>query len=200
MERDKEGILSPEAEIGLHGELLVLHDIINCGVNPGLAVEAWHGPLDGLQDFGFPAGAIEVKATISAGTFPAVITSLEQLDDSVLPALFLAGVRLRAHPGGLNLSQRTEVLRGLLREHPAALAGFENRLLHAGFFPALADRYPRTFTHDATKIWHVRGGFPRLTPGTVPAAVRKIRYEIDLDLVAEMVVPLHDVLAATGAY
>lgn len=200
MERDREGILSPEAEIGLHGELLVLQDIIKGGVNPRLAVDAWLGPLDGLQDFQFLAGAIEVKATISAGTFPAFITSLEQLDESMLPSLFLAGVRLRMHSTGFNLSQRAEVLRDLLKDDSAALTGFENRLLHAGFFPAFADRYLRTFIHDTTKVWHVRGEFPRLTHGTVPTAVRKTRYEIDLDLITETDVPLHDVLTATGVF
>ncbi|HBG05155.1 MAG: hypothetical protein A2075_02790 [Geobacteraceae bacterium GWC2_58_44] len=200
MERDREGILSPEAEVGLHGELLVLHDMISSGVSPELAIMAWYGPLDGLQDFVFPTGSIEVKATISVGTFPAVISSLEQLDDTTLPSLFLAGVRLRVHPTGLNLPRRTEVLRDLLKDDPSALASFENRLLHAGYFPALADRYPRTFVHDITKLWQVSGAFPRLTHATVPAAVRRARYEVDLELVAATDVPLHDVLTITGAY
>lgn len=200
MERDREGILSIEAEVGLHGELLVLEDVIKNGVSPALAVNAWYGPLDGLQDFVFPSGAIEVKSTISVGTFPATIASLEQLDDSTLPSLFLAGVKLRTHLKGLNLAQRAEVIRDLLKDDASAIAGFENRLLHAGFYPALADRYPRTLVHDTTILWQVKGNFPRLTHGTVPKAVRRTWYEIDLDLVATMDIPFHDVLTATGAY
>jgi hypothetical protein len=198
MEKDREGILSPEAEVGLHGELIVLNEMIVGGVNPGLAVKAWAGPLDGLQDFQFPAGSIEIKATISAGTFPAVISSLEQLDESILPSLFLAGVRLRVDAAGLNLQQRVNLLRDILDDDPVALAGFDNRLLHVGFFTAFADRYPRAFIHDTTKIWPVRGSFPRLTHGTVPFAVRKTRYEIDLDLVTETDISLRELLIVTG--
>lgn len=200
MERDNEGTLSAEAEIGLHGELVVLHSILASGVNPEIAIQAWLGPLDGIQDFRFTGGAIEVKATISTGTFPATVSSLDQLDETMVSILFLAGVRLKLEPSGQNLSQRVAGVRELLQHDPAALAAFETRLLHAGYFPGLADRYPRAFTHDTTRIFKVSDGFPRLTHGLVPAPVRRARYEIDLDLVAFEDTPLRKVLTLTGAH
>ena len=73
--------LSPEAEIGLIGELTLLRSIIEAGVAPATAIESWVGPLDGIQDFEIGAGALEVKATLSTAAFPARIGSLEQLDE-----------------------------------------------------------------------------------------------------------------------
>ncbi|GFO57340.1 hypothetical protein GMSM_43470 [Geomonas sp. Red276] len=199
MERDREGMLGTEAEIGLHGELVILRSIIASGVNGHMAVLGWCGPLDGIQDFQFRGGAIEVKATTLAGTFPAKISSLEQLDAAMLNGLFLAGVRLTLDSGGKNLAQRAEEVRDLLQSDPAALAAFETRLLHAGFFPALADRYPRAFAHVQTKIHPVDDDFPKLTHASVPTAIRSARYEIDLDLMGVADIPLSSVLNSIGA-
>ena len=95
--------LSPEAEIGLIGELTLLRAIIEAGVPSALAIESWVGPLDGIQDFELGTGALEVKATLSAAGFPARIGSLEQLDDSTRQPLFVAGARLRQTDSGQNL-------------------------------------------------------------------------------------------------
>ena len=57
-------------------------------------LDAWQGPLNGLQDFFIGTGAIEVKATIAPQGFPAKISSLDQLDETQRQPLFLAGVRL----------------------------------------------------------------------------------------------------------
>jgi hypothetical protein len=199
MERDSEGMLGMEAEIGLHGELAVLRSIITTGVNGQMAVLAWCGPLDGIQDFHFTEGAIEVKATTSRGTFPAKVSSLEQLDGAMLSGLFLAGVRLRLDSEGQNLAQRAEEVRGLLQNDPGALAAFETRLLHAGFYPGLSDRYPRTFTHMETKFHLVDDDFPKLTHASVPTPIRSARYEIDLDLVGAADIELSSVLKSIGA-
>jgi len=199
MERDREGMLGTEAEIGLHGELVFLHSVIASGVNGHMAVLAWYGPLDGIQDFRFREGAIEVKATTLNGTFPAKISSLEQLDAAMQSGLFLAGVRLKLDPEGQNLAQRAESVRELLQTDPAALAAFGTRLLHAGFFPGLSDRYPRAFTHVQTKIHFVNDDFPTLTHASVSTAIRSARYEIDLDLVGVGDIPLSSVLNSIGA-
>lgn len=199
MERDREGVLGAEAELGLHGELVVLLSLLQAGVNPAMAVHGWYGPLDGIHDFRFPAGAIEVKATATAGTFPATVSSLEQLDNSLVSALFLAGVRFRLDPEGENLPRRVDMIRQLLQPDSSALAAFDTRLLHAGFFPALSDRYPRAFTHETSRVYRVGEGFPKITHGSVHRAIRSARYEIDLDLVDCTDTALSSVLPSIGA-
>lgn len=173
--------LSPEAEIGLIGELALLRAIIDAGVAPALAIESWVGPLDGVQDFEIGTGALEVKATLSAAGFPANIGSLEQLDDSTRQPLFVAGARLRQTDSGQNLPEFVEAMRLAIKGEAEADRLLSERLLAAGYFDAHADRYPRRFALAGIRVVEVGDGFPRLTSGTAPAGIMRAMYEIDFD-------------------
>lgn len=198
MKHGNEGVLSPESEVGLHGELLVLEALIEAGLPPATAIDSWYGPIDGVQDFQLGTGAIEVKTTISIGGFSASVTSLEQLDSSLVKPLFLAGVRLRLDETGINLPERVAAIRKMLQLESAALIVFESRLLHAGFSSAMSLRYTRRFSHDRTMIFHVDDCFPALTRSRVPNEIRKIRYEIDLELVKTADISLDFTLQKLG--
>lgn len=174
-------VLSPEAEIGLIGELTLLRAIIDAGVSSALAIESWVGPLDGIQDFELGTGALEVKSTLSAAGFPAKIGSLEQLDDSVRQPLFVAGARLRQTASGQNLPEIVEAMRLAIKGDAEAERLLTERLLAAGYINAHADRYPRRFEHAGTRVVEVANDFPRLISGNVPAGIMKTMYEIDLD-------------------
>lgn len=198
MRRSGDGVLGPEAEVGLFGELELLRDLISGGLHATLAVEAWQGPLDGIHDFVLGTGAIEVKSTLAPSGFPAMIGSLEQLDDSRIRPLFLAGIRLALNVSGKTLADQVCELRDLMREESAAQGIFDSRLLHAGFLDAGADRYTRRFSRIGKKIMKVSGDFPRLTPANVAIEIRRARYEIDLDLVSAEDVELAHALEQTG--
>ncbi|MBA4110880.1 MAG: PD-(D/E)XK motif protein [Leptothrix sp. (in: Bacteria)] len=173
--------LSPEAEIGLIGELTLLRAIIDAGAPAEIAVEAWVGPLDGLQDFELGTGAVEVKTTLSSAGFPARIGSLEQLDDAIRQPLFVAGVRLRQTASGQNLPGFVEMMRQTMRGEAEAERLLTERLLAAGYINSHADRYPRRFEHAVARVIEVTNDFPRLTSGRVPAGIMRAMYEIDLD-------------------
>jgi len=182
MERGRDGVLGQEAETGLFGEMVVLKSLLEAAVPATFALDAWQGPLDGLQDFLVGSGAIEVKTTLSANGFPATVNSLEQLDETLRQPLYVAGVRLTLGVAGKTLPEFTGVIRELLRDQPTALGMFESRLVQAGYLHALADKYVRRFTHSGTAVMPVEGDFPRLTRMNVAPGVRKTRYEVDLDL------------------
>lgn len=173
--------LSPEAEIGLIGELTLLRAIIEAGVPPALAVESWVGPLDGIQDFELGTGALEVKTTLSAAGFPAKIGSLEQLDDSTRQPLFVAAARLRQTESGQNLPGVVTATRQAIKGDAEAQRLLSERLLTGGYIDSHSDRYPRKFEQAGTRVVEVAGTFPRMTSGTVPAGIMKAMYEIDLD-------------------
>jgi hypothetical protein len=173
--------LSPEAEIGLIGELVFLAKLIDAGIPPLAAVEAWEGPLDGLQDFVIGTGGVEVKTTLASKGFPAKIGSLEQLDDSVRKPLFVAGERLSQVMEGRNLPDFVADVWSALAGESAAQTLFTHKLLAAGYVGAYADRYPRRFTQSESKVIEVDEGFPRITRGTAPQGVSRAVYEIDLD-------------------
>jgi hypothetical protein len=191
--------LSPEAEIGLVGELTLLRAIIDAGVPLASAIESWVGPLDGVRDFEIGTGSLEVKATLSAAGFPAKIGSLEQLDDSVRQPLFLAGVRLRQTDIGQSLPELVAEMRDVAAGEPEAVRLLSERLIAAGYFDAHAERYIRRFTLADTRVVEVNEGFPRLTLGSVPLGVTKATYEIDLDKAAGPSIPAADALKKLGA-
>lgn len=191
--------LSPEAEIGLIGELSFLGGIVEAGIPAPLAVESWVGPLDGIQDFEIGTGAVEVKATVSTMGFPAKIGSLEQLDDSIRQPLFIAGARLAQTETGKNLPEFVETVRQALGGDREAEHLLAERLLAAGYFDAHADRYPRRFVLAGTKVVEVAEGFPRITQGTAPLGIKRVIYEIDLDKAPGTPLGTKDALKKLGA-
>ncbi|WP_242404583.1 PD-(D/E)XK motif protein [Janthinobacterium agaricidamnosum] len=192
-------VLSPEAEIGLIGELTLLRAIIDAGVSAALAIESWIGPLDGIQDFELGTGALEVKTTLSTAGFLAKIGSLEQLDDSTRQPLFVAGARLRQTESGQNLSAIVEAIRLAIKGDAEAERLLTERLLAAGYIDAHAERYPRRFEQVGTRVIEVVSDFPRLTPGNVPAGIMRTMYEIDLDKVPGKNVGTEGALKKLGA-
>lgn len=198
MRRDSDGVLSAEAEVGLAGELELLNGLLDANLPAPVALQAWQGPLDGLHDFTFGTGAIEVKTTLSPAGFPARISSLDQLDDTIASPLFLAGVRLALDSQGNSLPDAVNALRSRLAEDPATLVTLNTRLLHAGYLDDVADRYTRRFTPAGTRFLLVSDGFPRLTRANTPAEIRTARYELDLDLISGISDQMDDVLAQLG--
>jgi len=173
--------LSPDAKIGLIGELTLLRAIIDAGLPSALAIESWVGPLDGIQDFELGTGALEVKATLSAAGFPAKIGSLEQLDDSTRQPLFVAGAKLRQTAAGQNLPEIVDAMRASIKGDAESERLLAERLLAAGYIDSHADCYPRRFEQAGTRVVEVADDFPRLTSGKVPAGIMRAMYEIDLD-------------------
>ena len=192
-------ILSFEAELGLVGEITMLRMIVEAGVPLVTAVEAWVGPLDGVQDFQLGAGAIEVKATLAPLGFPARIGSLEQLDDSRCQPLFIAGTRLRQTELGQSLPELVANMRDLAKVDSEGTRLLSERLIAAGYCDAHADRYFRRFSLTDTRIMEVKDDFPRLTVGSVPLGVKHATYEINLDTAAGTSISAADALRKLGA-
>lgn len=182
MRKGHEG-LSPEAELGLRGELEFLTELLTANVPMFTALDSWKGPMDGLHDFELGNGSVEVKTTVANEGFPAFIDSLEQLDDSQRAPLFLAGVRLRLDDNGTSLPQHIKQVREKLTDDPEALRRFESSMLHAGYLDSHESMYTRTFSLAELIIYRVDENFPRLTPFNVSVGVLRAKYEIDLGLV-----------------
>lgn len=190
--------LSPEAEVGLAGELAFLNLLLSAGMSATSAVESWLGPTGGIQDFEIGSGSVEVKATLSCNGFPAKIGSLEQLDDSFRSPLFLAGVRFVQGGAGSTLGEMARALSENLAASPGAAADFVDRLVAAGFPPAHYGRYTRRFSVDSVRILEVSGDFPRFVPGNVADAIRRVKYELDLDRLPKEGVPVGEVIERLG--
>jgi len=199
MLRNKEGVLNFDSEVGLYGELLMLEMLMDAGLPPMKTVESWSGPMDGIQDFMLGEGAIEVKTTTRTGIFPARISSLEQLDDTLRKPLFLGATRIQLDDSGISLPGRIDLVRTKIREaDQSALIEFELRLLHAGYFQTMAGKYTRHFFHTGTWIFTVDASIPKLVPSNVPSGILKARYDIELDVDGVQPIKIKDVLHSLG--
>lgn len=193
------GLLSPEAELGLAGELFFMVLLFDAGVSPESVLSGWVGPDDAPQDFLLGDGAIEVKATMSSSGFPVKIGSLEQLDDAVASPLFLAAVRFAGGEGGATLPEMVAGIERRLADEPGAIDLLRERLMVTGYSDAHAGQYSRRFEPKEKRVLSVSEGFPRLTPGVVPAGVTRALYEINLDHAGDFLRDFGEVLSQLGA-
>lgn len=198
MERSGIGLLNPEEEVGLFGELVMLQRLLESGVAADLAVKAWEGPMGGLQDFAIGQGAIEVKATVAVSGFPAIVFSLDQLDWTKKQPLFLAGVRLQQVPSGETLPELVQKVRDSIGAERASYINFNNRLVQAGYLDALSASYVRRFSHVNTRVVQIDDNSPVLTRNNVGPAISKARYELDLDVLIAQEITLATILLQLG--
>ena len=192
------GPLSPEAELGLAGELYFISHLIDAGVSPDGVLSGWVGPDDAPQDFLLGDGAIEVKATMSSSGFPVKIGSLEQLDDAVASPLFLAAVRFARTEGGVTLPEMVAEVVRRLGDEPGAIEHLRERLMIAGYAEAHSGHYFRRFESKEIRVFTVTEGFPRLTSGVVPAGITRALYEINLDHAGDFMRDFDAVLSQLG--
>jgi hypothetical protein len=180
-------LLSPDRQVGLLGELLLLTAIVRSELGPS-ALRAWKGPLRSAFDFHIRTTGIEVKSTAGAGAFLAKISNVEQLDNDC-ETMFLCGMRFRAQEDGVSLPDVVTNLRSQLAKHGAARA-FDALLMTAGYLDEHAEQYGRRLALAEAKAFEITPDFPRLTRAIMPAAVRAVSYTLDLDAIPQSAVDL----------
>lgn len=173
--------LSAENEVGLVGELNVLEKILDAGVAPDVALQAWTGPFDGLRDFVLGFGAIEIKTTIASTGLVAKIGSLEQLDDTNCKPIFLGAVKCLLSQDGRTLPETISIIRNRFAAEKMMLSDFDDRVLAAGYLEMHTTHYHRRFSLTKILVIEVNETFPRLTHGDVKPGVINARYEINLE-------------------
>lgn len=187
--------LSPDAQIGLLGELWMLRLLADTSLAAG-ALDCWQGPLRAAQDFHVRGGAIEVKSTVRTGSFLARINSIEQLDGDRVP-LFLCAFRFEENTDGASLVGLVSELRerfGLA----GVQRGFEALLLVMGYLDEHALLYGRTLTLKDVRAFRVKGDMPRITRAALPAAIRSAAYVLDLDALEVLPLVLPELITELG--
>ena len=184
MRLPRAGILSPEAELGLAGELIMLEALVGAGADAGSVVDAWQGPARSLQDFLFAVHGLEVKTSLSVNGFPASINSLEQLDGAQGRVVLLAAVRLCIQQTGRTLPEIVTCCRALLLLLTVSHNAFELQLLNAGYFDSVSAEYLRTFDLVDIRIFPIDDAFPGILRSLTRPEIRSAEYVLDLDLVS----------------
>jgi hypothetical protein len=182
--------LSPEECLGLVSELKFLRDIWIPEVSTN-GVSGWLGPTGAAQDFYDETIGLAVEIKSHAFDSSIVkISSREQLASGGL--IFLV-----AYPGGLcfdgdgmTLNEFVEETRRMIPN--SELAVFDELLLSAKYVQN--DCYDGLyFDIGEPRVYRVEGAFPRLTTDSLPPAIGRVKYELDLSLAAEWVCGINDI-------
>jgi len=185
MQRDEGSLLSLESQLGLVGELGFLKLMLVNGVEKLTALRAWVGPMNGLHDFEFKNGAVEVKSTASTSNFVVCIGSLSQLDPLIKSPLFLAGFKLEESIAGHTLPDLILELRDIFKDDIEAVSIFNSKIILAGYMDSHANQYTNGYLTNGVVLYSVsdNDSFPYLSEANVPLAVVNANYEIDLTMV-----------------
>ena len=178
-----QGLLNPAEQKGLIGELWVLETHLFPAIDTGDAVRGWVGPLGEPKDFRVGTIGVEAKAcTPLASTLH--ISSPEQLDSTDALRVFLHVTKvapaLEHAPLAFTVTEMAARIQQIIvDDDPSAEKDFEERLLATGF-DWTDDYADRRWLIEGESLFEVGEGFPRITPGTVPAGVQDVRYVIAL--------------------
>lgn len=179
----RDGRLSREEQKGLIGELLVLEGHLLPTVGASDAVQSWVGPLEEARDFTIGLVGVEAKARAPLAR-TVRISSPEQLDSTDTARLFLHVTDIaEATEDSDSACTVTDVVRrtrdAIMDRDMSAVGDFEDRVLTVGF--DWADDYSDCpWTIAGASLYEVLDGFPRVTPGVVPAGVSDVRYGLVL--------------------
>lgn len=187
--------LSPDAQVGLMGELCLLRLLVDSPLGVG-ALDCWQGPLRAAQDFHVRGGAIEVKSTVRTGAFLAHVNSIEQLDGDRSP-IFLCALRFEENTDGISLVDLVAALRARFTEAGVHRA-FEALLMVMGFLDEHAPLYGRPLTVKEARVFLSEGAMPRLVRSALPVAVRSATYVLDIDALGVPSAGLPELVKAFG--
>ncbi len=177
------GQMSDESCVGLAAELVFLERHVLPVRTAANAMQSWLGPTRAPQDFRFTGCLVEVKGSSSLSPVGFRVSNLQQLSgDAGLP-LFVCHVGLAVGgPEARSLNTIVAAVRSVvLATVGGADALFEELLFQSGYLDIHAPAYEQpAYSVRAMRFFRVEDGFPRLTPGGVPAGVQSATYSVSL--------------------
>jgi hypothetical protein len=178
--------LSREKEIGLVGELLLLHALATTWT-PAQAVASWRGPTGEEHDFGLPTLDLEVKTTTSERRRHWINTAT-QLVPSPDRELWLTSIQITGAGAGhgQDLPGLVDSVGSLIASEPAE-SRFRAVLASIGWSDDQRDLYiQRWQIRSKPRAMLVDASFPALTGvslaslGLDTGHITQLRYEIDI--------------------
>lgn len=187
MQKYGTGGLSPEAQTGLLGELAFLETQLFGKLSVWDAVEAWQGPVGGIQDFILAHCAIEVKSSTTSTAKIVEISNIAQLDETRVDNLLLCHILL--HAGGVSDKTLPDVvnhLRNIIgNENIAALGRFNENLIEAGYLDIHSKLYTeRRYRVRNIRFFKVEGDFPRIRVTDVRDGIISCNYSVRISACA----------------
>lgn len=197
---DKQILSGPE-QIGLAGELVLAHTLMDNGIEEATVIRGWKGSEKSHHDFQLPFATVEVKATIAHNTETVSISSLRQLDPTGTKKLFLVQVAMDSHDHGEHtLPHLVKSIRLRLSISPADRLEFEEKLLASGYRDKDENHYSRqSFQVRRVRVFRVDANFPKLTHDSIPEGIVEATYQINLGKVAQQAISFDDFMLAVSS-
>ena len=191
--------LTREAQIGLVGELffLVTHLVNRLPAHD--SVRAWKGPCGGNQDFNIEGRCVEIKSTTVIPPVTVNISSITQLDETMVELLLLCHLSLViVEQNGESLPELVYRLRTTIRvQDLSALDDFNAKLIEAGYLDSHSELYSDTrYAHRKTTFFKVTEDFPRITLRDLRDGISECSYTIFLTSCAPYAVGNTEAIAA----
>jgi len=178
------GILTPQQQRGLYGELFFLNELLELTADRFYILNGWHGPLGANQDFYYNGIAVEVKT--SKSNKPSIKISNEyQLDNNGLNDLYVLFYKLNEYQGG------TETLFKLINSirqnlNSESLIQFNEKLENLGVNPETEEEYNNTsYSIAFEKTYLITEDFPKIVRNNLDEALSAVSYEIEPKLCAD---------------
>ena len=179
------GLLSPEEQKGLIGELLVLERYLLPQLPPVDSLSAWGGPHGNPKDFEIGRTAIEAKARRGAARPFITISSEYQLDQEGVEALFLHIAELDQTPvdadTGFTLTDAADRVGQAMRVIDEGAVDLYDSLLTSAGFDWGDDYSSWRWIEGPSRIYGVNSDFPRITQQNLKTGVVDVRYSISLN-------------------
>lgn len=182
LQKGNELRLSDSQQQGLFGELLFLQEFINSKALPkGDIVSSWYGPDGSIQDFQGNNWAVEVKTTSTSNPEILKINGERQLDQSLMPNLYLCHVSLQKNPSiGNTLSGIVDSVASLLSDDLSSLYLYRSKLNQVGYFEKDASKYPVKYKLRSLQIYEIKSDFPRIEEHELREGVGNVTYGISI--------------------
>ena len=175
------GGLSPEAELGVWGELWVLREVLAPAIGIRDAISAWRGPMGSDQDFQMGAVCMEVKTSAAHNLDGIPVASERQLEVPEDVVLVLVGLSVDARIGhGETLGDMVRVVRSSAAE-AGCLSMLDDRMEGSGCGTGDAQLHgDMGYSVRSSAPFLVGPGFPKLVSTDLPVGVSDVRYRISL--------------------
>ncbi|OLQ72775.1 hypothetical protein BIT28_06165 [Photobacterium proteolyticum] len=174
--------LTPEECLGLISELKFLREYWVPKVSTN-GVLGWQGPMGAPQDF--CDESIDLSVEIKSYAFDSSIVKIsspEQLCAKGRLFLTVYPGAISSYGNGVTLNEFVEETRNMISLSQYAI--FDELLLSARYIKD--DCYDELyFELGDPRVYRIEGDFPRLTGDNLPSAINRVRYDIDLSLVAD---------------
>ncbi|MBB1643055.1 PD-(D/E)XK motif protein [Sphingobacterium sp. UME9] len=190
--KEKRKSLNLKKLLGLAGELYYLDRYLDCRPNPVTVLESWEGPSGRTHDFIFADFDLEIKSKLATSNI-VTISSIFQLEYDKSLRLGVVSFSLSEEEDEnvpLDIALMIEAIVVKLKDRGADHMVFLNKLLQLNInyydqpqFESIGELKFNIIGHQEYDASH--GDFPRLVAANMPLAIKKVKYDIDLNLIED---------------